>query len=333
MIIFGGAGGSAALNDVWTLSLGASPAWTPLTPTGTPPSGRYFASAVYDAKRDRMLVFAGRFSFNYSNEVWALTLSGTPAWTLLTPSGTPPSARASQVAIYDPIRDRMLMYGGSNSSGPLTDLWALNLASGPAWNALTTAGSQGETGGYSAIYDLARDRVLLFGGYDAFGNDYNYVAALSLTGTPTWTSLSPLGVPPSPRANSPTVYDKNVDRMIVFGGASGDVWSLTWGTPLSVPDPDATVERFALAALSPNPFRGRVAIAFDVPRASWLQLRVFDLQGREVKRIADAQFAPGRYAREWDGRNESGALEPAGIYFIGLSSRGVSVTRKAVLIR
>ena len=62
-IVIGGDGGFF-LNDVWALSL-ANPAWTTLTPSGTPPHGRMSHSAVYDAIRDRMIVFGGYSSAGF----------------------------------------------------------------------------------------------------------------------------------------------------------------------------------------------------------------------------------------------------------------------------
>ncbi len=85
-------------------------------------------TAVYDPVRDRMVVFGG-CSGPYLNDVWALSLAGTPAWTQLSPSGsTPPVARYSHTAIYDPVRDRMVVFGGSSGSGRSSlanDVWAL----------------------------------------------------------------------------------------------------------------------------------------------------------------------------------------------------------------
>jgi hypothetical protein len=49
-------------------------------------------TAIYDPVRDRMLVFGGcDASLAPLNDVWALSLAGTPVWTHLAPSGTPPT--------------------------------------------------------------------------------------------------------------------------------------------------------------------------------------------------------------------------------------------------
>jgi hypothetical protein len=71
------------------------------------------------------------------------------------------------------------------------------------------------------IYDPVRDRVVIFGGYDAgpqeegFRND---TWELSLTGTPTWTQLAPTDGPPTARDLIVPVYDPWFDRMVFFVG-------------------------------------------------------------------------------------------------------------------
>ena len=99
--------------DVWALSLAGSPAWTQLAAEGTPPGGRYFHTAIYDPVRDRMVVFGGYDGLPL-NDVWTLSLAGSPGWMHLTPAGTPPTARWANTAIYDPVRDRKEEIGGTD---------------------------------------------------------------------------------------------------------------------------------------------------------------------------------------------------------------------------
>src|SRR6185436_4829384 len=116
----------------------------------------FWHSAIYDPVRDRMVVFGGESEppTDY-NDVWALTLSGDPAWIELHPTGTPPSARHRHSAIYDPVQDRMLVFGGNYWNGPwLNDVWALALAGTPSWSAVSPTGTlPTPNDGYAAIYD------------------------------------------------------------------------------------------------------------------------------------------------------------------------------------
>jgi galactose oxidase-like protein len=223
MVVYGGGDPfGSLLGDVWQLSLTGSPRWTKLAPAGVAPAPRYGHTAIYDPVRDRMVVFGGFDGSPDRNDVWALSLAGSPTWTQITPAGTPPSPRERHTAIYDPVRDRMLVFGGNGN-----DVWALSFTGSPTWVQLAPAGSPPPgRGGHGAIYDPVRDRMVVFG-----GPGRNDVWALSLAGIPAWTQLSPTGEPPPPQDPSwlfldTAIYDPILDRMVVFGGV-GRAWALS----------------------------------------------------------------------------------------------------------
>jgi hypothetical protein len=155
---------------VWALSLAGSPAWSQLAPAGSSPSARYAHTAIYDPVRDRMVVFGG-YDGDRRNDVWALSLAGSPAWSELTPAESPLAARYWHTAIYDPVRDRMVMFAGYDGT-QRNDVWALSLAGSPAWSDLTPAAASSARFYHTAIYDPVGDRMVVFAGYDgSFRND------------------------------------------------------------------------------------------------------------------------------------------------------------------
>src|SRR5262249_26785048 len=90
MIVFGGRDSTfqGLLDDVWALSLGAAPAWTPIVDTvGPGPAAREYASAVYDPQHDRVVVYGGFDPLGAGDlgDVWSLWLSPTPRWERLFP--------------------------------------------------------------------------------------------------------------------------------------------------------------------------------------------------------------------------------------------------------
>ena len=237
MVVFGGDDGVRMKNDVWQLALSGAPRWDSLAPLGDPPSKRLGHSAIYDPLRDRVLVFGGLDSAgNVLADVWALSLSDPPSWSSLQPSGIGPSARRYHSAIYDPVRDRMLVFGGSNLSGvPFGDVWSLWLSPTPRWEQILPAGTDKplQRYGHSAIYDPVRDRMLVFSGGGFARND---LWELSLGGTPSWTQIQPAGKLPLQRLGHTALYDPTADRMIVFGGNTlnqplDDVWQLSLSGP------------------------------------------------------------------------------------------------------
>ena len=216
IVLFGvGNGGPAGSNGVWAVDLSGTPTWTQLFPTGGPPGTRSGGtSAMYDPVRDRMIVCGGHVSagsgdFWYS-ETWALSLSGTPAWTQL---ASAPTGRAFHSAVYDPARDRMLVYGGEYNYAVLNDVVAFDCAAG-RWSTVSTAGGPPEPReSHGATYDPVRDRMVVAGGTN--GQSMPHTWALTLAGTPTWVALNPTDDPLSVMAGG---YDGASDAVLAFDG-------------------------------------------------------------------------------------------------------------------
>jgi len=234
MLVFGGWEDSQLSSGTWQLSLGDAPQWEPVTPAGDLPSGRLGHSAVYDPARQRMIVFGGLGSAGVVNDVWELSLSSTPTWSQVLPSGTSPSPRRYHTAIYDPLRDRMLVFGGDNALGTwYNDVWSLWLTPTPRWEQMALDDTLPSLrSSHSAIYDPVRGRMLVFGGYPPSKD----VWALSLGDTLEWNLLVPLGSLQDPHFGHSAVYDPVGDRMVVFGGTDNkqhfdDVWLLSLTSP------------------------------------------------------------------------------------------------------
>ena len=247
LVLFGGYPYS---NDVWELSLSdLSAQWHLLTPTGTSPSPRSGAAAIYDAVRDRIVMFGGSSgSLTFFSDVWALSTDSIPTWTKLTPTGAAPAGRYDHVMVYDSVRDRALTFGGWGYYNlTFNDTWELSFAgSAPAWKRLTPTGTlPAVRWRHAGIYDSGNDGVVIFGGdsYTTFSTYKNDTWRLSFANGSqgAWTQLAPQGVSiPSPMAGHVAVYDASRRRMLVSSGVANrgngyfttaDTWSLTLGGP------------------------------------------------------------------------------------------------------
>jgi len=82
--------------------------------------------------------------------------------------------------------------------------------------------------------------------------------------------------------------------------------------------------KFHVDQVVPNPFSvstdGSTAIVFSTNEASTVSLRVFDLLGKEVYNASAQTFAAGTHRLEWNGRDNSGVVAPAGVYYYNLTS-------------
>jgi len=299
MIVFGGAqgygSGAPQLNDTWALSLSGPLAWTRIEPLGNPPPGRDGHAAVYIPERQAMLIldgFAG--SWPYLQDVWELTLAGTPRWTQVSATGPEPLGEAWFPAVYDAKERRLVALG----LPPLGSTWTLSVEGGWAWHEWPADGDvppypgggqaiydpmrqrlvldQGGMPGvwtlsldedlvwselpaphsnpvarftHSGVYDSLRQQLVVFGGVVWEPNVQHFVIAgetwtLALRGEPRWHRLEPSGVRPIGQGHS-AIFDSRRDRMLIFGlcdrtsfgglvsvgpTCSSDVWSLSLGS-------------------------------------------------------------------------------------------------------
>jgi parallel beta-helix repeat protein len=64
----------------------------------------------------------------------------------------------------------------------------------------------------------------------------------------------------------------------------------------------------------PNPFKGTTEIAFSVPVASEVSLKVYDVNGRLVRSLVEGSLAAGSHRVVWDGRTGAGSQTAPGVY-------------------
>ena len=87
--------------------------------------------------------------------------------------------------------------------------------------------------------------------------------------------------------------------------------------------------RFALSGARPNPARGRVALALDLPQRARVGMRVLDVAGREVWRAPERAWEAGRRSLEWPG---AGAAPP-GLYLARVTVDGRAYVRRIVVLK
>lgn len=126
----------------------------------------------------------------------------------------------------------------------------------------------------------------------------------------------------------------NAGPFVVTGGANPPVTILYQNFPNPFPNPEAGT--------------WLTRIWFDLARASTVDLAVFDLRGRLVRRLIPAagcaavELPPGLYGREegdpadpclsfsWDGRGDGGREVSRGVYLLRLRAGGVEEIRRVV---
>ncbi len=132
---------------------------------------------------------------------------------------------------------------------------------------------------------------------------------------------------------------KAIDRGIIphttFSPLTG-YYEVFYDTTTRVDDLDNQPINFNLSQNYPNPFNPTTKIKYTIPSFTRIELKVFDMLGREVAALVNEGKPAGEYETEFNG-----ASLPSGIYFYQLkaldpessSGQGFIETKKMVLLR
>ncbi|HET7152145.1 MAG TPA: T9SS type A sorting domain-containing protein, partial [Candidatus Kapabacteria bacterium] len=88
----------------------------------------------------------------------------------------------------------------------------------------------------------------------------------------------------------------------------------------------STITGFTLLQNYPNPFNPVTEIGYAIPSTSRVTLGVYDVSGKEIKRLVDGEQDAGTYSVQFVARNI-----PSGIYFYRLQA-GANVVQRSMLL-
>ena len=207
---------------------------------------------AWDPVRSRTMVFGGK---GY-NVTWTDTAHWDGArWTKANPAIEPPK-RYSHAMATDLARGRVVLFGGldiaTGTETTMGDTWEWD---GATWIQRSPTNAPSPRSSTAMTYDLARARVVLFGGMGprtflsgpVFADTWEWDGA-------NWALRTP-AVSPTARYGHRLAYDVTRNRTVLFGGATNDTWEWN-GTTWT-----------AVAQTSPTPPARRLfGMTFDLVR-------------------------------------------------------------------
>lgn len=97
--------------------------------------------------------------------------------------------------------------------------------------------------------------------------------------------------------------------------------------------PEAAVATIS-PTIAPNPFNPSTTISFSVPSPGGrVAVSIYNMAGKLVRRLADADMPQGQRTLAWDGRGELGESLSSGVYFCRIETPGESDQKKLVLLK
>jgi hypothetical protein len=162
-------------------------------------------------------------------------------------------------------------------------------------------------------------------GYDVTEEDGSY----SLDNLPAGSYTIVVDKEGYTASNSPTV---TVDESSGFNSSGNNVG--VSGDPLGVNENQAGLpQTFALGQNYPNPFNPATEIHFDVAKASHVTIKIYNVMGQEIAKIADQRMDAGSYIARWNGNDVHGVTVSSGVYFYRMDADNFSEIRKMMLMK
>jgi hypothetical protein len=194
--------------------------WTQVDDGG--PSARIFFGFASDTWRKRIVLFGGASvaegqALTALGDTWEWDGEG---WTQQEETG--PSARSGQAMAFDPLRKRIVLFGGAAINGLAHgDTWEWD---GTLWTQVSDVGPAGRVGTALAFNG---QHTILFGGQTML--PLNYFGDTWSWDGKHWTQRQDIG--PARRGAHRLAYDSARERIVLFGGqtqveAVGDTWEL-----------------------------------------------------------------------------------------------------------
>lgn len=181
--------------------------------------------------------------------------------------------------------------------------------------------------------------------YDSFGNiyigghswiigqEYNYnIVCFKPNGEFFWNVLYS-----GPRNKTELMYDMVLlnNRYIYVTGYSmgttslNDYATVKYSQQVGINQVSSqTPSSYKLYQNYPNPFNPSTKIAFDLPKRDFVSLKLYDITGKEVKTLLNADMNIGKYEYELNASDLN-----SGVYFYTLITSGFKETKKMLLVK
>jgi hypothetical protein len=145
---------------------------------------------------------------------------------------------------------------------------------------------------------------------------------------------------PSP-ATAPGFTSMQAD----WGGQNAGFQTSTYGplypiqagalaTAVEEPAPETPPHVNALLQNRPNPFNPETVIPYSIAIRGRVEIRVFDIMGRNVRTLVDRVETAGLHVVRWNGKTDGGVRAGSGVYFYRITyPSGESSAKKLMILR
>ncbi len=115
-----------------------------------------------------------------------------------------------------------------------------------------------------------------------------------------------------------------------------DYYDSHWNpVAVSLPGDDVEInpDKFSVSQNFPNPFNPTTTINYHLNRSQHVEIRIFNVQGREIKTLVNTVQHAGQKTIKWNGTDSTGKTVPSGVYIYTITAGSLIESRKMVLMK
>ena len=144
--------------------------------------------------------------------------------------------------------------------------------------------------------------------------------------------------PEDPDGNGPTLelINPNLDNALAENWAASEGYGSPGGMNTSFLSTKSQLEipdRFIVHHNYPNPFNPTTTISYELPENSFVNVTIFDMLGREVKKLVNGKQDSGYHQVNWDGTHDNGKPVSSGVYLYFIRTENAIQTGKMILLK
>jgi hypothetical protein len=114
-----------------------------------------------------------------------------------------------------------------------------------------------------------------------------------------------------------------------FGAGGSDFWLIKLGMELTIADNISfNAQRFRLYNNYPNPFNLTTTISYQLPKAAFVNLSVYNITGQRVETLVNGRKNAGFYSLRWDASGVG-----SGLYFYRIEAGEYVETKKCLILK
>jgi len=128
------------------------------------------------------------------------------------------------------------------------------------------------------------------------------------------------------------IIDEQYSTNVYFANTNEDGYFIISGITDVKDANNSTPTDYIILRNYPNPFNPSTIIYFELPIADNIEIKIYDILGREVRTLFNNYQKAGVYQMIWDGRNNFGVGVSAGVYLCRLKTQNIFKVHKMVLL-